>query len=139
MFVFRPANASSLTFVFNNYNPSSGTPNQDLNLYEADKGIKAKLKKLKELATENNAGNIETCAKVLNSFSSACNPDVTACTKPNSQSFAVSTEQVCAAVNTHTKLLFEVIGDEFDNFVDKLSLREDLIFLFVSSVSANIS
>ena len=108
-------------------------------MYEAGKGIKANLKMLKELAVENNAGNIETCTEVLDSLSSACNPDVTTCTKPNTQSFAVSTEQVCAAVNTHTKLLFEVVGDEFDNFADKLSPCKYLIFLFVIPICAHIS
>jgi len=94
---------------------------------------------LKGLAVENNAGNSETCTKVLDSLSSACNPDVTTCTKLNTQSFAVSTEQVCAAVNTHTKPLFEVIGDEFDNFADKLSPCKYLIFLFVIPICAHIS
>ena len=124
-----------LTFFLNNFilNLSFATTNQGLNLYEADKEIKAKLKKLKELATDNNARNIEICAEVLNSLFTACNPDVATCTNQNTQSFVVSTEQMCAAVTTHTILSFDVIGDEFDGFSDNLSPCEDLRFLILQS------
>ena len=55
---------------------------------------------------------------------SACNPDDDTCTNPNIQSFAVTIDQVCAAVNTPKKLLFETIGDEFDGFADQFTERK---------------
>ncbi len=37
----------------------------------------------------------------------------------NQQTFQVTVDQVCDAVNTRTKLKFEAIGDEYDGFVDE--------------------
>lgn len=62
-----------------------------LNLYDADEGIKAKLANLKQTATPSNAKNQAMCNDVLQNLFSACNPDDTTCTDPNTQSFALST------------------------------------------------
>ncbi len=116
-------------------NPSSNTYGDftvsvaQLNLYKADAGVSFKLSKLKEKATASNSAIKQKCNEVLQDLFSACNPDHSSCASPNEQSFAVTTEQVCAAVNTRKKLLFEAIGDEFDNFADKSTERK-LVFCF---------
>ena len=92
-------------------NPSSNTygaftiPVEQLNLYNADEGVSAKLADIKAKAVDNNIGNLTKCAEVLQELFSACNPNDSTCTNPNIQSFAVSTKQVCNAVNTPKKLL----------------------------------
>ena len=63
----------------------------DLNLYDADEGVNAKLANLKQTATPSNAMNQAMCNDVLQNLFSACNPDDTTCTDPNTQSFALST------------------------------------------------
>ena len=108
-------------------NPSSSTygaftvPVEQLNLYNADEGLSTKLAGIKAKAVYSNIGDSTKCTEVLQELFSACNPNDSTCTNPNLQSFAVSTEQVCAAVNTPKKLLFEAIGDEFDGFNDKFT------------------
>ena len=111
-------------------NPSSNTygaftvPVAQLNLYNADEGVSIKLANIKAKATGSNMADQAICDEVLQDLFSACNPDDDTCTNPNVQSFAVTTDQVCAAVNTPKKLLFEAIGDEFDNFADKFTERK---------------
>ena len=78
--------------------------------------------------------NVEICSKVMEDLFSACNPDVSTCSNPNGQSFAVSTEQVCAAVNTPTKLLVKAISDEFDGFVDKCLFCELYLSFFFCTI-----
>ena len=115
-------------------NPSSGTYGSftvsvaNLNLYNADQGVSAKLASIKANALDHT--NQITCDEVLRDLFSACNPDVDTCTNPNMQSFAVTTEQVCAAVNTPKKLLLEAIGDEFDNYADKFTERKCCCYVF---------
>ena len=117
-------------------NPSSDTYGnftvsaEKMNLYNADGGLGKKLADLKANAIESNTSKEGICIKVMEELFSACNPDVSTCSNPNGQSFAVSTEQVCAAVNIPMKLLFEVIGDEFDGFVDKYTSCELYLSLF---------
>jgi hypothetical protein len=111
-------------------NPSSDTfgaftvPVAQLNLYDADQGVSAKLANIQSKATTSNSVNQTTCDEVLQDLFSACNPEEATCTNPNVQSFAVTTDQVCAAVNTPKKLLFETISDEFDNFADEFTERK---------------
>ena len=92
-----------------------------LNLYNAEEGVSTKLSRIQGDANDVNADDTSKCKGVLNNLFSACNPDDATCTEPNHQSFALSTEQVCDAVNTRKKLLFEAIGDEFDGFSEKFS------------------
>mmetsp|Transcript_6098 Transcript_6098/g.13359 ORF Transcript_6098/g.13359 Transcript_6098/m.13359 type:complete len:2718 (-) Transcript_6098:69-8222(-) len=107
-------------------NPSSNTfgnfsvPANQLNLYNADQGVAAKLSTLKSKALGNSA-NTQNCNAVLGELFSACDPDESTCTNPNVQSFAVSTQEVCDVVNSNKKLLFEVIGEEFDGLADKFA------------------
>ena len=88
----------------------------ELNLYDMDHDIRTKLAEVKSLVTEDPTQ--EQCNAVLERFHSACDPSEDACSKANQQSFQVSTEKVCASVNTKVKVKFEAIGDEFDGFVD---------------------
>ena len=103
---------------------------EKLNLYDADGGLGKKLADLKANATKSKTSDEKICIKVMEELFSACNPDVSTCSNPNGQSFAVSTDQVCDAVNTLPKLLFEAIGDEFDGFVDKHTFCELYLSLF---------
>ena len=86
------------------------------------------------MTVDNNIVDLTQCTEVLQELFSACNPNDSTCTNPNLQSFAVSTEQVCNAVNTPKKLLFEAIGDEFDGFVDKFA-KCKLIYLGLDVLS----
>ena len=87
-----------------------------LSLFDADEGVGEKLAHVQSLVQGDlSLGN---CKAVLSEFFTACDPEATTCTDPNIESFALSTEQVCAAVNTPVKLKFETIGDEFDGFTD---------------------
>lgn len=89
---------------------------ENLNFFDVDAGVRQKLANIQTLAEGDvNAGN---CVKVLEQIFTACDPDQVECTDPNTESFQVSTDAVCDAVNTPTKLLFEAIGEEFDGFVD---------------------
>ena len=92
---------------------------EDLNLFAADKGIDDNLDRIQSITTLTNINpSKDTCITVLKEVSTACDPSKVTCSSPNIASFGVSTQHVCAAVKTPTKLLFEVVGDEFDGFVD---------------------
>ena len=89
---------------------------ENLNFFDADAGVRQKLLAIQGLAEgEVNKGN---CVAVLEQIFTACDPDQAECTDPNTESFQVSTDAVCDAVNTPTKLLLEAIGEEFDGFID---------------------
>ena len=103
---------------------------EKLKLSNVDGGPGKKLADLNANATKSNTSDGEICRKIIDELFSACNPDDSACFNPNGQSFAVSTEQVCAAVNTPTNLFFEVIGNESDGFVDKCTFCELYLSLF---------
>ncbi|KAL7505952.1 hypothetical protein ACHAXN_004087 [Cyclotella atomus] len=104
-------------------NPSSETYGNftvsadKLHLFDAEDGVTDKLQRIKSLSTQRPITK-QNCAAVLDEIFTACDPSKAACSKTNVESFHVSTMHICAAVNTPTKLLFEVIGDEFDGFID---------------------
>lgn len=91
---------------------------ESLSLFDAEEGVKDKLARIKERA-QVTSPTLNQCKEVLHELFTACDPSKVTCSNPNIESFAVSTEQVCLAVKTSTKLLFEVIGDEFDGFGDE--------------------
>jgi hypothetical protein len=98
---------------FGNFTVSSNA----MNLFDAEEGVKDKLKRIQGVAR--NGVTIDNCKAVLSDLFTACDGASSGiCTNPNIESFAVSTNQVCAVVNTATKLKFETVGDEFDGFVD---------------------
>jgi hypothetical protein len=114
------------SFFLNSFietDPSSGNFgnftawNGAINLFDADEGVKDKLNRVKELASQ--TVTINNCKEVLSELFTACDPsEAKICTNPNTESFAVSTNQVCQAVNTPKKLKFESVGEEFDGFTD---------------------
>jgi hypothetical protein len=92
--------------------------NGAINLFDADEGVKDKLNRVKQLAATQPV-TINNCKAVLSELFTACDPsEAKMCTNPNTESFAVSTNQVCQAVNTPKKLKFESVGEEFDGFTD---------------------
>ena len=60
------------------------------------------------------------CNLALSNLVTACEIG-DSCTEPNTRTFVLSTEQVCSAINSRTKLKVETIGDlfEFRNFAVK--------------------
>ena len=97
-------------------------PPKKLDLFDTDQGIGETLKHVKNLAKWKSDTTREQCNTVLEEFHTACDPNEESCSSANQQSFPVTTKKVCDAVNTPTKLLFEVIGDDFDNLVDAESV-----------------
>ena len=59
----------------------------------------------------------DNCFAVLYELHTACNPNQDedqTCTEPNTRTFQLSTDQVCDAVNTQTKLKVQPIGEFYD-------------------------
>ena len=77
-----------------------------------EEGFSNNIRNIKELAT--GEVNRNRCYEVLQEFRSACNPDEDSCDEPNSQTFQLSTEQVCSAVDSRTKLDVTATGNLFD-------------------------
>ena len=102
---------------FGNFTVSAAS----LSMFDADEGVSMKLARIKLAAQQENPTQ-EQCVQVLEELFTACDKDT--CSNPNIETFQLSTEQVCAAVKTPTKLLFETIGDEFDGNVDESADRE---------------
>ena len=98
---------------FGNFTVSSTS----LNLFDSDEDVKSKLARIQGNAVVTDP-TILQCRQVLEQLYTACDPSKVTCSNPNVELFQVSTERVCAAVNTPTKLLFETIGDQFDGFVE---------------------
>eukprot|EP00956_Cyclotella_meneghiniana_P041794 scaffold240115_cov36-Cyclotella_meneghiniana.AAC.1 len=82
-----------------------GVGAKDLNLYNLDRGIEKTLQEVKEQVESSDPNDNEQCNNVLERFFTACDP--------NSES--------CSNANQHT---YQVIGDEFDGFVDEEYKRE---------------
>jgi hypothetical protein len=111
---------------FGNFTVSSNA----MNLFDAEEGVKDKLKRIQGVAR--NGVTIDNCKAVLSDLFTACDGASSGiCTNPNIESFAVSTNQVCAVVNTATKLKFETVGDEFDGFVDDSVPGEWVVMLVI--------
>ena len=90
----------------------------ELDLFDADGGISSKLQRVKQDIADGTSDNTDQCNAVLSEFHTACDPLQDSCSKSNHQSFQVTVDQVCEAVNSPTKLKMEAIGDEFDGFAD---------------------
>ena len=100
----------------------------DLDLFDVDSRITETIHRIRSLTSDSS-----NCGKVLDEFHSACDPSEESCSNPNDQSFQLSVDQVCDGVNTPTKLLFEVLGDEFDGFDDVPSLSTSKCIVFDTS------
>jgi hypothetical protein len=96
----------------------------DLALFDADGGLSSKLQDLRNKVASSSSDNPDDCNAILSQFHTACDPSQESCSQSNQQSFQVTVDQVCAAVNSPTKLKFEAIGDEFDGFADEVGESE---------------
>ena len=76
-------------------------------------GFSNYIQDIQDLAKEDQV-NTDNCYAVLEEFYSACRPDEETCSEPNTKSFQLSTEKVCNAVDSRTKLDVTATGDLFD-------------------------
>lgn len=91
---------------------------KDLNLFGAE-NVREELSRVKGRVREYSTDpDLDKCVEVLEMLHSACDPTLDACFDANQHSFQVTTDQVCNAVNSDTKLKFEAIGEGFDGFED---------------------
>jgi len=91
-----------------------GNSLSNINLFDAvDDGLSSHIKDIQDLAKEDQV-NTDNCYAVLEKFRSACNPEVDFCDGPNHQTFQLSTEQVCGAVDSRTKLDVTATANLFD-------------------------
>jgi len=62
--------------------------------------------------------DLNSCVQLLKQFVSACDPNISGakCTQKNDETFPLSTDDVCNAVNTKVKLSFQSAYDNFDVF-----------------------
>ena len=79
----------------------------DLNLFDADSDIYSRINIIRQTST---------CSNLLAEFHWSCNPQDNTCPANNLQSYQVSIDDVCEAVNTPKKLYFEAIFDELDGY-----------------------
>ena len=77
-----------------------------------DDGFSNNIKRIQELAKKDVTPN--NCYAVLEELRSACNPKEDSCDKPNHKTFQLSTEKVCSAVDSRTKLDVTATGNLFD-------------------------
>ena len=71
---------------------------KSLSLFDAEEGVKDKLARIQGTAIDST--DLTQCNAVLEELFTACDPSKVTYSNPNTESFQVSTEQVCAVVNT---------------------------------------
>lgn len=79
-----------------------------LNLFDVDGQLSAKIAHIKTLAT-----GTGDCSDLLAEFHTACQDGMT-CSSPNSESFQLSVDEVCDAVDSPTLLRIEEIAEKYD-------------------------
>jgi len=85
----------------------------NINLFDAvEDGFSNNIKRIQELAKKDVTPN--NCYAVLEELRSTCNPKEDSCDGPNHQTFQLSTEKVCSAVDSRTKLDVTATGNLFD-------------------------
>ena len=82
----------------------------DINVFDASNELATKMRNIK-LRTKSSVTEAN-CTSLLEEFHTSCSAD--SCTDPNSESFQLSVDQVCAAVNTRTKIKVETLGEFYD-------------------------
>ena len=82
----------------------------DINIFDAQNQLIPKLERIHSLANGNITPN--NCYEVLSELHTACYEE--SCTTPNNKNFQLSTEKVCSAVNSKTKLKVLAMGEYFD-------------------------
>ena len=81
----------------------------NINLFDAHFDILGKIGRIREYAAD-----LSNCGKLLSELHSPCNPLENSCSDPNKQSFQLSIDDVCDAVNTPVKLLLSSISEKMD-------------------------
>ena len=92
-------------------------PSEQIDLFNFDDDLGTTLKNVKDKIKGSGSDTPGLCNEVLSFFHSACDPKEDSCSKANQQSFQVTIDEVCKAVNTKTKLKFKSMAEEFDGFV----------------------
>lgn len=82
----------------------------EVNVFDARNELTTKMGNIK-LRTKSSVTEAN-CTSLLEEFHTSCPAD--SCTDPNSESFQLSVDQVCAAVNTRTKIKVETLGEFYD-------------------------
>ena len=85
---------------------------KELKLFDIDDDLPTKIARIQDLAADESSG----CNLLLEEFHSACSPDEQTCASVNDESFQLTVDQVCDAVNTTTFLHIEQIAEAYDGF-----------------------
>ena len=94
----------------------------DIEMFDVRNQMGAKMDRIKSLANQADANmSKDKCTELLSELHTACGEE--SCTDPNMDSFQLSVDRVCAAVNTQTKLKVETIGNFYD--FQRLTVRRD--------------
>ena len=85
----------------------------DIKVFDARDQLAEKMERIQSLAAAA-ADNMskDTCKNLLQELHTSCQAD--SCTDPNPESFQLSVDQVCDAVDTRTKIKVETLGELFD-------------------------
>ena len=82
----------------------------DINVFDARNELAKKMKRIQSLAADSMSEDI--CIDLLEELHTSCQAD--SCNDPNSESFQLSVDQVCDAVDTRTKIKVETLGEFYD-------------------------
>lgn len=85
-----------------------------LKLFDAEASLTKKIVKIKELAAASQSTDTDECKELLEEFHTAC--DVDTCSNANDESFQMTVDDVCDAVNSPDLFDMEVIAEVFDDF-----------------------
>jgi len=127
----------AVLFVGAGYIDEEGTfriDTEELNFFDAENQLPEKIAYISELAASNKE---EDCDKLLGQFHTAC-PDFI-CSSSNHESFHLTIDEICDAVNTPTLLKIQDIGEAYDGFSNlgggpflDLDMNDDIIQWFTS-------
>ena len=86
---------------------------EEIQLFDADNQLPAKIARIQDLAKNGDSN----CDDLLEEFHSSCSPTRQTCSSANEESFHLTVEQICDAVNTPTRLKIEEIANTYDGFL----------------------
>ena len=86
----------------------------ELKLFDVDDELPVKISRIKALADEDTS----SCNALLEEFHTSCPHDQQTCSTANIESFQLTIEQVCDAVNTPTLLKVDQIAEAYDGFAN---------------------
>ena len=100
----------------------------DIEMFDVRNQMGAKMDRIKSLASQADANmsqESDKCTELLSELHTACGEE--SCADPNMDSFQLSVDRVCAAVNTQTKLKVETIGNFYDFQRFTVQVWDDLV------------